>query len=431
MKEKKEVVSRDVWVTGMGMVTSLGADLETSWRRALAGESGLVPIRSFDASALPVAGAGEVSPGEIEALRGRLPEELSGEGERRVVFALDAAQSAFADAGLAAGAFEPARAGAVMGTGLSTYRLEDFAAWMEPGGTFDALRFAREIERAHPGGYLRNPPERATSLIARALGLAGPSATLTSACAAAAQAVGLGMRMIRRGEADLVLCGGADSMIHPVGMAIFLLLGAASTAPGPPEAICRPFDRRRSGLAVGEGAGVVVLEAAGHAARRGARPYAALCGYGASMDAYQVTAPDPKGRGAARAMAEALRDAGMAPAAVAYVNAHGTGTRLNDPAETLAIKEVFGESAKRLAVSATKSFIGHLIAACGAPELVFTVLSVQRDVVHPTRNLENPDPKCDLDYVPEGAREMPVPAAISNSFGFGGQNATLVVRKAA
>ncbi|MBI2178745.1 MAG: beta-ketoacyl-[acyl-carrier-protein] synthase family protein [Candidatus Tectomicrobia bacterium] len=424
-------MERPVAVTGMGLVTSLGADLEAAWGRALAGEPGLRPIRSFDASALPVAGAGEVPPEELEALRARLPGEFSGEGERRVLFALDAAQRAFADAGLAPGEADPLRAGVVMGTGLSTYRLEDIAAWAGPGGRPDWLRFAREAGRAHPGGYFKNPPERATSLIARSLGLAGPAGTLASACAAAAQAVGLGMGLIRRGEADLVLCGGADSMIHPLGMAIFLLLGAASTAPGPAESICRPFDRRRSGLAVGEGAGVVVLESESHAARRGAEPYAMLCGYGASMDAYQVTAPDPAGRGAARAMREALRDAGMAPAEVAYVNAHGTGTRLNDPAETLAIKEVFGESAKRLAVSSTKSFIGHLIAACGAPELVFTVLSVQRDVVHPTRNLENPDPKCDLDYVPEGAREMPVAAAISNSFGFGGQNAALVVRKAA
>ncbi|MEK6711071.1 MAG: beta-ketoacyl-[acyl-carrier-protein] synthase family protein [Nitrospinota bacterium] len=424
-------MGRPVAVTGMGLVTSLGADLETAWRRALAGESGLRAIQSFDASGLPVAGAGEVSPGEMEALRARLPEEFSGEGERRVLFALDAAQSAFAGAGLAPGEVDPLRAGVVMGTGLGTFRMEDFAAWAGPGGKTDWLRFAREAARAHPGGYFKNPPERATSLIARWLGLAGPAATLTSACAAAAQAVGLGMRMIRRGEADVVLCGGADSMIHPVGMAAFLLLGAASTAPGPPEGICRPFDRRRSGLAVGEGAGVVVLESEAHAARRGAEPHAVLCGYGASMDAYQVTAPDPRGSGAARAMAEALRDAGMAPGEVAYVNAHGTGTKLNDPAETLAIKEVFGEAAKRLAVSSTKSLIGHLIAACGAPELVFTVLSVQRDVVHPTRNLENPDPKCDLDYVPEGARAMPVPAAISNSFGFGGQNAALAVRKAA
>ncbi|MBI3126190.1 MAG: beta-ketoacyl-[acyl-carrier-protein] synthase family protein [Candidatus Tectomicrobia bacterium] len=424
-------MARPVAVTGMGLVTPLGADIETAWKRALAGESGVRSIRSFDASGLPVSGAGEVSAEEMAALRARLPEEFSGEGERRVLFALDAAQSAFAGAGLAPGEIDPLRAGVVMGTGLGTYRMEDFAACAAPEGKADWPRFAREAARAHPGGYFKNPPERATSLIARFLGLAGPAATLTSACAAAAQAVGLGMRMIRRGEADVVLCGGADSMIHPLGMAIFLLLGAASTAAGPPESVCRPFDRRRSGLVVGEGAGVVVLESEEHAARRGAEPHALLCGYGASMDAYQVTAPDPRGGGAARAMAGALRDAGAAPGEIAYVNAHGTGTRLNDPAETLAIKEVFGDAAKRLAVSSTKSLIGHLIAACGGPELIFTVLSVQRGVVHPTRNLENPDPKCDLDCVPGGAREMPVAAAISNSFGFGGQNAALVVRKAA
>lgn len=420
---------KDVVITGMGMVTGLGADLEESWRKVLAGESGLRAVESFDATEMPIAGAGEVPAAVVAAIRERLPGEYAGEEERGVLFALDAAQSAIADAGLTPETFDASRAGVVMGTGLSTYRLEDFAEWMEEGGAFDAEKFARELGRVHPGGYLQNPPERATALIAEWFGLGGPSATLTSACAAANQAVGLGLRMIRRGEAEVVICGGADSMINPIGMTIFILLGAASKASGPPEEICRPFDRRRSGLAVGEGAGVVVLESAAHAARRGARPHAALTGYGASMDAYQVTAPDPKGRGAVRAMAMALEDAGRSPEEVAYVNAHGTGTKLNDPAETLAIKEVFGQHAGRLAVSSTKSMIGHLVGACGGPELIFTALSTARDVVHPTRNLENPDPKCDLDYVPGGAREMPVPVAISNSFGFGGQNATLVVEK--
>ncbi len=421
----------EVLITGMGMVTALGADLETAWSRALAGESGVRPVSSFEAGGLPIAGAGEVPAGEIESLRERLLEELAPEGERRVLFALDAARSALADAGLSPGETDPRRSGVMMGTGLSTYRLEDFAPWIGEREGFDSVRFAGELEKTHPSGYFQNPPERATSLIARWAGFRGPSATLTSACAAAGQAIGLGMRAIRRGEADAVLCGGADSMIHPVGMAIFLLLGAASTAAAEPEALCRPFDRRRSGLVVGEGAGVILLESAEHAARRGARVHARLCGYGSSMDAYQVTAPDPKGRGAARSMSEALRDAGMAPGEIAYVNAHGTGTKLNDPAETLAIKEVFGPSAGDLAVSSSKSMIGHLIAACGAPELIFTALSVARDEVHPTRNLENPDRRCDLDYVPNESRRMPVPAAISNSFGFGGQNATLVVGKAA
>ena len=421
-------MSAQVFITGLGMVTSLGADVETSWRRALAGESGIAPIVSFDAKALPIAGAGEVSEETLLAIRERLPEEFAGEGERRVLFALDAAQSAVADAGMRPGDYAPERAGVVMGTGLSSYRLEDFSAWADPENSFDAARFATELDKTQVSGYFNNPPERATSKIAEWFELGGPTGTITSACAAAGQAIGLGMRMIRRGEADVVLCGGADSMIHPVGMAIFLLLGAASKSKDP---VCRPFDRRRSGLAVGEGAGVVVLESEAHARARGAAPYAALSGYGASMDAHQVTAPHPAGRGAVRSMSEAIEDAGLAPSDVAYVNAHGTGTKLNDPVESRAIREVFGARADSLAVSSSKSMIGHLIAACGAPEFIFTALSVARDIVHPTTNLENPDPKCNLDYVAEGAREMPVPAAITNSFGFGGQNATLLVRKAA
>jgi len=419
-------MSREVLITGMGMVTALGADVEDSWRRALAGDSGIRGISSFKADVMPVAGAGEVEDSELESLRGRLPANLAVEQERRVLFALDASRSALADAGLVPGESDPARSGVVMGTGLSTYRLEDFAALIPSGCGFNAARLAAELEKTHPGGYFQNPPERATSLISKWAKFSGPSATLTSACAAAGQAIGFGMRMIRRGEADLVLCGGADSMINPVGMAIFLLLGVASTA-----ALCRPFDQRRSGLVVGEGAGVLVLESAEQAVRRGARAHARLLGYGSSMDAYRVTAPDPSGQGAARSMRGALRDAGLVPEEIAYVNAHGTGTRLNDPAETLAIQKVFGESAALLAVSSTKPLIGHLIAACGAPELIFTALSVARDEVHPTLNLEISNPGCNLDYVPGEARKMEVPAAISNSFGFGGQNATLVVGKAA
>ncbi len=422
-------MSTQVFITGLGMVTSLGAGVEVCWQRALAGESGLSPIDSFDANTLPIAGAGEVSEETLSAIRRRLPEEYAGEGERRVLFALDAAQSAMTDAGIFLGGYAPERAGVVMGTGLSSYCLEDFIAWADPQNSFDAARFAAEFEETHESGYFKNPPERATSRIAEWFELAGLSGTITSACAAAGQAIGLGMRMIRRGEADVVLCGGADSMIHPVGVAIFLLLGAASKSKSPP--LCRPFDRSRTGLAVGEGAGVVVLESQDHARARGAEPYAVLSGYGVSMDAHQVTAPHPAGRGAVSSMREAIKDAGLQPDGITYVNAHGTGTKLNDPVETRAIREVFGARADSLAVSSSKSMIGHLIAACGAPEFIFTALSVARDIVHPTTNLENPDPKCDLDYVAGGAREMPVPAAITNSFGFGGQNATLLVTKAA
>ena len=315
-----------------------------------------------------------------------------------------------------------------MGTGLSSYRLEDFAAWADPENGFDAARFAKELEMTQASGYFNNPPERATSLMAEWFELAGPAGTITSACAAAGQAIGLGMRMnpqgrggrgpLRRGRFDDP--PRRDGHIPPAGR------GVQIERPHLPPVRQKAHRPRR-----GEGAGVVVLESEAHARARGAAPYAALSGYGASMDAHQVTAPHPAGRGAVRSMSEAIEDAGLAPDDVAYVNAHGTGTKLNDPVETRAIREVFGARADALAVSSSKSMIGHLIAACGAPEFIFTALSVARDIVHPTTNLENPDPKCDLDYVAGGAREMPVPAAITNSFGFGGQNATLLVRKAA
>ncbi|MBI5380191.1 MAG: beta-ketoacyl-[acyl-carrier-protein] synthase family protein, partial [Nitrospirae bacterium] len=263
----------------------------------------------------------------------------------------------------------------------------------------------------------------------RRFNLGGMNATVTSACASATQAIGLAYRAVQRGDADLIVAGGADSMINPVGLVFFVLLQAAAAASGDLETICRPFDRKRSGLVMGEGAGFAVLEEEEHAGKRGARVYAEMSGYGSSMDAYQVTAPHPRGDGAVLAMQRALEDARLAPDDVDYINAHGTGTKLNDAAETLAIKRVFGDWAHKLAVSSSKSLIGHLLAASGGPEFVFTALSVRRDRIHPTINLTHPDPKCDLDYVPQAARSRTVRAALSNSFGFGGQNASVLVKK--
>jgi 3-oxoacyl-[acyl-carrier-protein] synthase II len=415
-----------VVVTGLGLATALGLSVEESWRRALAGESAVRSLEGPEAGGAPIKSAGVVAPEDYETIRRAFPEEAAREGERRTLFALWAAREALADAGFAGGSH---RAGVALGAGLGVIRLEDVDGWLDASGKYDLPRFAAERDRIHRESLVRNPSDRPAMLIARRHGLGGPNLTVTTACASATQAIGTAARLIRRGEADLVVAGGADSMIHPVGLIYFVLLGAAATSADPPATVCRPFDRRRAGLVMGEGAGMAVLESEAHARARGARVYAELAGYGSSMDGYQVTAPQPQGEGAARAMRAALADAGLAPADIDYINAHGTGTRLNDPAETAAIKAVFGPEAGRVAVSSSKSLIGHLLAACGGPELVFTALSVQRDAIHPTANLTQPDPKCDLDCVPGAARLRPVRAALSNSFGFGGQNGCLVLKK--
>ena len=286
-----------------------------------------------------------------------------------------------------------------------------------------------EYSEVHRESLIRNNSSRAAALISAKFGLHGPNATVTTACASGTQALGMAYRAIRRGEADLMLAGGADSMLNPVGLVFFVLLGSAAVSRMPPELLCRPFDRKRSGLVMGEGAGIAVLEDETHALLRGAHIYGEVAGYASSMDAYRLTAPHPEGKGAEKAMKRALADAELGPDAIDYINAHGTSTKLNDQAETLAVRRVFGRRADAVAVSSTKSLIGHLLAASGGPEFVFTTLSVARDEIHPTINLTNPDPKCDLDYVPNVKRSKIVRAALSNSFGFGGQNAAIIVRK--
>ena len=424
MSERRRVV-----VTGLGVVTPLGIHLEEFWDGLTAGRSGIEPIHLFDSDDVPVRGAGQISSDDWNTIRERYPDEAVTEGERRTLFALAAAESALDDAKLGASPDDPWRAGVSLSAGVGIARIEDVARWTKEDAEFDLGGFARELSRVSPDSILRNPADRAARLIMKRAGLRGPILTVTSACAAATQAIGVAFQKIRRGEADVMVAGGSDSMVNPLGIAGFLLLGAASTAPLPPADLCRPFDRKRAGLVVGEGAGVALLEEESHARQRGARVYAEVSGYGSSVDGYRITAPDPTGGGAARSMLAALRDAGLDPDAIDYINAHGTGTKLNDPAETAAIKAVFKERAGRIPISSTKSMIGHLMAAAGGPEFVATVLSVERDRIHPTRNLTNPDPKCDLDYVPGESRRATVRAALSNSFGFGGQNATIIVRK--
>lgn len=420
------MAKRRVVVTGLGVVTPLGLDLEENWQKALAGVSAIGRLTLAGTERFPIQMAGAVSDESWKKIKSGLSNEATAEGERRTLFALWAAQSAFSDAGLSAPAKNRHRFGVCLAAGLGICALKDLSRWALPQGGFDVVSFGREHKQVSRESMIQNLSNRPAALIARRWGFGGFNCTVTSACASATQAIGLAGRAIQRGEADVVLAGGADSMLHPFGLVGFALLQAAASGP---HALCRPFDRKRSGLIIGEGAGVAVLEEHQHAVQRGARIYAELAGYGSSMDAYQVTAPHPRGDGAASCMRVALKDAELSPREIDYINAHGTGTKLNDLAETMAVKEVFRETAREIPISSSKSMIGHLMAASGAPEFVFTVLSVQRDEIHPTINLENPDPKCDLDYVPNVKRSRRVAAALSNSFGFGGQNASIVVKK--
>jgi 3-oxoacyl-[acyl-carrier-protein] synthase II len=421
-------MARRVVVTGLGVVTPLGLDVEESWQKALAGISGVGRLTLPGVEHGPVNGVGSVKPNDCSQIADQFKEEANTEGERRTLFALWAAKSALADAGVDDREIHE-RFGVCFAAGAGVVRLEDVDRWVSTKGEFDFFTFGRERDQLRRDSILRNLPHRAPSLIARKFRLHGSNCTITTACASATQALGLGFRSIQRSDADLIVAGGADSMINPIGVACFVLLQAAATASVEPALLCRPFDRRRSGLVIGEGAGVAILEEESHARQRGARIYAEVAGYGSSMDSYQVTAPHPEGHGAALSMQRAIADAGLSASEVGYINAHGTGTKLNDVAETLAIKRVFKERAYEIPISSSKSLIGHLMAAAGGPEFVFTVLSVHRDEIHPTINLTSPDPKCDLDYVPNVKRTQPVSAALSNSFGFGGQNASIVVKK--
>lgn len=418
-------MSRRVVVTGLGMATGLGLSVEESWCQAMEGRSGIAPLPELYRQS-PVRAAGQVKACDWQTIGEAYPRYFQQEAERRTLFALWAAGQAWRDAGLTTGG--PA-AGVAMGAGLGIQRMEDEVRWRGEDGRIDFRKMAAERSACHRESQVWNLYDRPPALLASQWNLQGPQVTVTTACASATQAIGTACRLIQRGEAEVMLAGGADSMIHPVGLIYFVLLGAASTSADPAETVCRPFDRRRTGLVMGEGAGMVILESESHARARGARIYAELAGYASSMDGWRVTAPHPEGDGAARAMQAVLAGSGLNREDIDYLNAHGTGTKLNDAAETLAVKKVFGDHAGRLVITSSKPFFGHLLAACGGPELIFTVLSVQRDEVPPTLNLTHPDPKCDLNYLPLRGEKRRIRAALSNSFGFGGENGCLAVKK--
>jgi 3-oxoacyl-[acyl-carrier-protein] synthase II len=422
---------RRVVVTGVGCVTPLGAELETVWTRLLAGDSGIGYITLFDASNFPTKISAEVRNWDLSEV-GEDPEDWKYQG-RHTHFAVGAAKKAIADSGIEPARIDPTRFGVYTGSGEGQQDFHSFTRMMVAaleGDHLDLARFTKTgLEILHPISELEQEPNMPAGHLASLFGAQGPNVNCLTACAASSQAIGEAVEIIRRGEADVMLSGGAHTMIHPFGVTGFNLLTALSTYNDEPQKASRPFDRHRDGFVLGEGAGMVILEALDHANARGAHIYGEITGYGSTADAFRITDTHPQGRGAISCIQMALDDARLDPDRIDYINAHGTSTNVNDRVETLAIKQVFGERAYQIPVSSTKSMMGHLIAAAGATELIFCLLAIRDNVVPPTTNYETPDPDCDLDYVPNTAREVPCDNVLSNSFGFGGQNITLIARR--
>jgi len=405
---------RRVVVTGIGPVTPVGTGLEDFWANLVAGRSGIRTIQRFDPSALPVRVAGEVpdfAAGDwMDAKEARRSDRVSH-------FAVAASKLAWDDAG--APDVDPARTGVIFSTGIGGLEslLKQHAIFLERGA-----------DRVSPFMVPQLMPNASAGMVAMAFGFTGPNTCIVTACAAGAHAVGEATRYIQGGMADVCIAGGTEASVLPLTISAFSQMQALTKNPDPSVA-CRPFDRDRDGFVLSEGAGALILEDAERAVARGAHVYAEVAGYGATADAYHITAPQPEGLGAIQAMELALESAGERPDAVDYINAHGTSTQLNDAAETRAIKKVLGDHAHRVAVSSTKSMTGHMLGAAGAVEAGVAALAVSRGTIPPTVNWANRDDDCDLDYVPNEARRADVRLALSNSFGFGGQNAVLALRR--
>ncbi len=412
---------RRVVITGLGAITPLGQTVKETWENLVKGKSGVGYIDRFDTSNLPVKIAAQIR--NFDPLK-RLSQKEAGVPIKKLdpfsIYALWAAEEAIEDSALLKGPFDPDRVGVIIASGI---------------GGIETLE--REIIVGYTKGYDRiSPylvpmmiPDMASGLIAIKYRFKGPNYCTVSACASSAHAIGDAFRLIRYGDADVMIVGGSEAPIIPTAVAGFSSMKALSTRNEEPEKASRPFDRDRDGFVMGEGAAVLVLEEYEHAMRRGAKIYAELVGYGATADAYHITAPCVDGEGAVKCMLRALEDAKLSPDEVDYINAHGTSTKLNDAVETLAIKKVFGERAYKIPISSTKSMIGHLLGAAGAIEALATIMTIHTGIIHPTINYENPDPECDLDYVPNEARKKEVNVAISNSFGFGGHNVCLAFKK--
>ena len=409
---------RKVVITGIGVVTPIGKDLASFWDSLKNGRSGVDRISSFDTTDYDTKIAGEVKDFDATPFFSN-PKDIR-RTDRFVQFAMAASKMAMADSGVDLGKVDLTRFGTIVGSGIGGLQTlcDQHTILMNKGP-----------RRVSPFMIPMMISNMASGLVSMEFGLAGPNFSTTSACATACHAVGEAWRMIAHGEADIFLCGGAEATVVPIGVAGFASMKALSTRNDEPQRASRPFDKDRDGFVMGEGAGVLVIEELEHAKRRGARIYAELAGYGLSADAYHMTSPLPEGEGAARCMNMALEKSGVRPEEVDYVNAHGTSTGLGDVCETKAIKAVFGDHAKNgLMVSSTKSMTGHLLGAAGSVELAACILALTQGIVPPTINLDDPDPECDLDYVPKVAREKKVRVALNNSFGFGGHNATLVAK---
>ena len=412
-----EGVRRRVVVTGIGVLTAVGQSVSEMWENMLAGRSGIDYVTLFDASPYPTRIAAEVKNWDPSRY---IPRKEARRMARCSQFAVGMAEQALEDAGLSTLGNLGDRVATVIGTGLGGFDIYE-------KGLLDAAR--RNSFRISPMTAIGGLPNMPAFFISQRFGVKGPLNTIVTACAAGTQAVGEGVELIRRGYSDIVVAGGVEALIGDMFFAGFSAMKAISTRNDPPQKASRPFDANRDGFIIGEGGAVLILEDLGHALARGAKIYAELIGHSASADAHHVAAPHPEGVGAQNAMRWAMEDAGIQPEDVDYINAHGTSTKLNDKTETYAIKKVFGEHAYNLAVSSTKSMIGHAFGGAGAIEAAVLALSVQNDMLHPTINYETPDPECDLDYVPNQARSRQIDIALSNSFGLGGQNACLVMKK--
>lgn len=408
---------RRVVITGLGLITPLGIGVEKNWAAMLEGRSGIGTITSFDSTPLPVHIAGEVK--DFDPADYIEKKEIK-KMDRFIHFAIAAAQMAMDDSGLRITGANAERVGVVVGSGI---------------GGLPAIEHYHQalLEK----GYKRVTPffipmliiNLAAGRVSMRFGAKGPNSAVCTACATGTHAIGDAFRIVQRGEADAMIAGGTEAVIAPLGMVGFAVMKALSRRNDEPEKASRPFDRDRDGFVMGEGSGIVILESLESAIDRGAKIYAEIVGYGMTGDAYHITSPAPGGEGAVRCITVTLKDAGVSPDAVDYINAHGTSTKSNDEVETEAIKTVFGEHAYELAVSSTKSMTGHLLGAAGGVEAAVSALSVLKNIIPPTINLENPDPQCDLDYVTQAYRERTVNYALSNSFGFGGTNACLLFKK--